>query len=177
MDLFERFSGNESWHTRKLLGYAATLTDEQLDRPLPQAAEELPWHQANTSLRQLLENIVYTKDVWAAALTGQTIDLNPTPPQKRTPAVMLDRLAQSDELLDKVFRGVDSRCAWDDTFVDALCEPPETFTYGGVFAHIMTFNGYRRVAALAALRTLGVDAKGYGDPIEYERTVLVPAEV
>ena len=27
---------------------------------------------------------------------------------------------------------------WDDTFVNALCDPPETFTFGGVFAHIMT---------------------------------------
>jgi hypothetical protein len=114
--------------------------------------------------------------VWAAALTGQPIDLTPTPPGQRTPAVMLDRLAKSDEQLDRVFSGIDKRAAWDDTFVDALCEPPETFTYGGVFAHIMTFNGYRRVAALAALRRMGVDAQGYGDPIEYERTVLAPVE-
>jgi uncharacterized damage-inducible protein DinB len=173
MDLFDRFSGNDSWHTRKLLGYAAQLTDEQLDRPLAQAAEELPWHEGNRTLRQLLENIVYTKDVWAAALTGQTIDMNPTPPEKRTPAAMLDRLAKSDERLDGVFREIEKRRGWDDTFIDALCEPPETFTYGGVFAHIMTFNGYRRVVALAALRKLGVDAEGYGDPIEYERSVML----
>src|SRR5215813_10008958 len=30
MDLFDRFSGNDSWHTRTLLQYASTLTDEQL---------------------------------------------------------------------------------------------------------------------------------------------------
>ena len=35
MDLFDRFAGNDSWHTRRLLEYASTLTEEQLDRPLP----------------------------------------------------------------------------------------------------------------------------------------------
>src|ERR1041385_3696574 len=33
MDLFDRFAGNDSWHTRRLLQYAETLTEEQLDRP------------------------------------------------------------------------------------------------------------------------------------------------
>src|SRR5258708_26624107 len=33
MDLFDIFSGQESWHTRRLLELAKTLTDEQLDRP------------------------------------------------------------------------------------------------------------------------------------------------
>src|SRR5260370_30019771 len=28
MDLFDRFAGNDSWHTRRLLEYASTLSDE-----------------------------------------------------------------------------------------------------------------------------------------------------
>src|ERR1700761_6331929 len=39
MDLFDRFAGNDSWHTRCLLEYAATLTDEQRDRPLATVVE------------------------------------------------------------------------------------------------------------------------------------------
>src|SRR4051794_26750838 len=34
MDLFDIFSGQESWHTRRLLDLAKTLNDAQLDRPL-----------------------------------------------------------------------------------------------------------------------------------------------
>src|SRR6201993_907357 len=41
MDLFDRFAGNDSWHTRRLLEYAGTLTKEQLDRPLPTVVELL----------------------------------------------------------------------------------------------------------------------------------------
>src|SRR5689334_4490667 len=29
MDLFDRFAGNDSWHTQRLLEYAGTLTEEQ----------------------------------------------------------------------------------------------------------------------------------------------------
>jgi AraC family transcriptional regulator len=84
---------------------------------------------------------------------------------------MLARLKQTDKEIDRIFQSVGKRGGWDDTFVDALCEPPETFTFGGVFAHIITFNAHRRLMALDALRRLGVKAEGFGDPIEYEQSV------
>src|SRR5437588_6663626 len=55
MDLFDRFAGNDSWHTKKLLNDAAKLADEQLDRPLSSVVEILPWREQTQSLRQLLE--------------------------------------------------------------------------------------------------------------------------
>ena len=70
MDLFDRFAGNDSWHTRRLLEYARTLTDQQLDRDLNAVVEILPWRETTRTLRQILENIVFTKEIWIAALTG-----------------------------------------------------------------------------------------------------------
>jgi AraC family transcriptional regulator len=52
MDLFDRFAGNDSWHTRRLLEYASTLTEEQLDQCLPTVVELLPWRESNKTLRQ-----------------------------------------------------------------------------------------------------------------------------
>lgn len=171
MDLFDRFAGNDSWHTRRLLEYAGTLTEEQLDRPLAMVTELLPWRESNKTLRQLLENIVFTKEVWTAALSGADMDMNGPPKSQRSPQALLHRLEQTDAELHRIFGDVRNRSAWDDTFVDALCEPAETFTYGGVFAHIMTFNAHRRLMALDALRQLGVQTEGFGDPMEYEETV------
>jgi AraC-like DNA-binding protein/uncharacterized damage-inducible protein DinB len=174
MDLFDRFSGNDSWHTRKLLEYATRLSDEQLDRPLDVVVEVLPWKEASKTLRQLLENIVFTKEVWAAALAGHDLsNLNGTPPADRTPSAMLARLESTDRELQGIFQSIQNRGAWDDTFVDALCEPAETFTFGGVFAHIVTFNAHRRLMALHALRQLGVKTEGFGDPMEYEESVTL----
>jgi AraC family transcriptional regulator len=171
MDLFDRFSGNDSWHTRRLLEYAATLTDEQLDRPLPTVVELLPWREANKTLRQLFENIIFTKEVWTAALSGAAMDMNGPPPSQRSPQAMLQRLEKTDAELHRILSEVRNCSSWDDTFVDALCEPAETFTYGGVFAHIMTFNAHRRLMALDALRQLGIQTEGFGDPMEYEESV------
>jgi AraC family transcriptional regulator len=171
MDLFDRFAGNDSWHTQRLLEYATTLTDEQLDRPLPTVIELLPWRESNKTLRQLLENIIFTKEVWTAALSGAEMDMNGPPKSQRSPQAMLQRLEKTDAELHRILSDVRNRSSWDDTFVDALCEPAETFTYGGVFAHIMTFNAYRRLMALDALRQLGVQTEGFGDPMEYEESV------
>jgi len=171
MDLFDRFAGNDSWHTRRLLEYAGTLTDEQLDRPLPTVVELLPWRESNKTLRQLLENIIFTKEVWTAALSGTEMDVNGPPKSQRTPKAMLQRLEKTDRDLHRILGDVRNRSAWDDTFVDALCEPAETFTFGGVFAHIMTFNAHRRLMALDALRQLGIQTEGFGDPMEYEESV------
>lgn len=170
MDLFDRFAGNDSWHTKRLLEYASTLTEEQLDKPLPTVVELLPWRESNKTLRQLLENIIFTKEVWTAALSGSSTEMNP-PKSQRSPKAMLQRLEKTDVELHRILGDVRKRAAWDDTFVDALCEPAETFTFGGVFAHIMTFNAHRRLMALDALRQLGVQTQGFGDPMEYEESV------
>jgi AraC-like DNA-binding protein/uncharacterized damage-inducible protein DinB len=171
MDLFDRFAGNDSWHTRRLLEYASTLSDEKLDQPLATVVELLPWRESNKTLRQLLENIIFTKEVWTAALSGAEMDVNGPPRSERSPRAMLRRLEETDKELHRIFRDVGNRSAWDETFVDALCEPAETFTFGGVFAHIMTFNAHRRLMALDALRQLGVQTEGFGDPMEYEESV------
>jgi len=171
MDLFDRFAGNDSLHTRRLLEYTGALTEEQLDRPLPTVIELLPWREANKTLRQLLENIIFTKEVWTAALSGANMDMNGPPKSQRSPQAMLQRLDKTDAELHRIFSGIRNRSAWDDTFVDALCEPAETFTFGGVFAHIMTFNAHRRLMALDALRQLGVQTEGFGDPMEYEESM------
>src|SRR3984957_20438948 len=129
MDVFDRFAGNDSWDARRLLEYAGTLTEEQLDRPLATVIELLPWRESNKTLRQLLENIIFTKEVWTAALSGVDMDMNGPPKSQRSPQAMLHRLEKTDAELDRIFSDIRNRSAWDDTVVDTLCEPAETFTF------------------------------------------------
>jgi AraC family transcriptional regulator len=167
MDLFDIFSGQESWHTRRLLNLANTLNDEQLDRPLKNQVKVFPWDGPDQSLRQVLDRMVQTKEVWAAALTGSSMPPMDNLPERRTPSAMLARMDKADAAFHSVLTDVRNRSAWEDTFVDALCEPPETFTFGGMFAHVITFNFYRRMVAIDALRRLGVTVEGFGCPEEY----------
>jgi len=81
MDLFDIFSGQESWHTRRLLDLAKTLNDEPLDRPLKNPVKVVPWDGPDQSLRQILDRMVQTKEAWAAALTGGSWSpMDDTPP-------------------------------------------------------------------------------------------------
>ncbi len=96
MDLFDIFSGQESWHTRRLLDLAKTLNDEQLDRPLQNQVKVFPWDSPDQSLRQILDRMVQTKEAWAAALTGGDMPLlDNAPPADRTPSAMLATARQS----------------------------------------------------------------------------------
>ena len=172
MDLFDIFAGQESWHTRRLLDLAKTLKDEQLDEPLKSQTKVFPWDTPDQSLRQILDRMVLTKEVWAAAITGGDMPaIDNAPPANKTPSAMLARLDTADAKFHEVLTEVRDRSGWDDTFVDALCEPPETFTFGGMFAHVITFNGYRRMLAIDALRRLGVKVEGFGCPSEYLTSV------
>ena len=93
--------------------------------------------------------------------------MDEAPGPERTPPAMLARLEKADAAFHGVLGEVRNRSAWEDTFVDALCEPPETFTFGGMFAHVITFNAYRRMVAIDALRSMGVTVEGFGCPSEY----------
>jgi AraC family transcriptional regulator len=169
MDLYDRFLGTDSWHTRKLLEHAASLSDELLDRSLNTTAPVDGWG-ADRSLRELLERLVLTKEIWTAALAGgqmpATADI---PAAERTPAALLRRFEKIEAEFQRTLGDVRARDAWDDTFIDALCEPPETFTFGGVFAEVVTYNTYRRLMALSALQQLGAPMPGCGSPLEYEQ--------
>jgi AraC-like DNA-binding protein/uncharacterized damage-inducible protein DinB len=168
MDLFDIFSGQESWHTQRLLDLAQTLSDEQLDSPLNNQMKIFPWDGPDRSLRQTLDRMVLTKEVWTAALTGSSMPpMENTPPENRTPSAMLERVKKADAAFHSVLTDVRNRSAWEDTFVDALCEPPETFTFGGMFAHVIIFNAHRRMLAIDTMRRLGVNVEGFGSPEEY----------
>ncbi|HET8547271.1 MAG TPA: helix-turn-helix domain-containing protein [Bryobacteraceae bacterium] len=173
MDLFDRFAGHDSWHTRRLLEQAATLTDQQLDRPLKGSIPLFPFCEPDHNLRELLDRLVRTKEVWTLALTGRPFPAGDDQIEgaDRSPAGLLARYDKADAEFNAVLRKVRDRGAWDDTFVDALCEPAETFTFGGMFAHVITFNIYRRLTAVALLRNAGVKDVGMGCPTEYESTV------
>ena len=55
----------------------------------------------------------------------------------------------------------------DDTFVDALCEPAEVFTYGGMIAHVLTFAAHNRTLVVLALEKAGIEDLGWGDPMTW----------
>ena len=117
-------------------------------------------------VRTMLERIVFTKEVWTAAIGGRDIP----PRDKRSIADLQARLSAVQPQLTALVRRIRDRNEWDDVFVDALCTPPVSFTLGSVIAHILTVGVIRRQTVIDALRELSTDVESR-DPIEWERAI------
>lgn len=164
MDFVDRIVGHDIWFTQRLLDRAAQLPPESLDQPVLRGWS---WGsvEQTASLRQVLNALVSTKENWSATLAGQPA------PEDRGDSIeeMRRRFGVAAKEFSRLIQSIRDKHQWDAGFVDAICDPPESFTYGGMLAHVMTFSAYRRTMAVFALRYLGVEDVGIGDPIEWER--------
>jgi AraC-like DNA-binding protein len=145
---------------RELLEAAATLPAEALERPLRPGFVAVWFEGEEASAAVMAERLVFTLEVWVAAMAGE-------PFPERAGETLLQRLDRAGPAFERIARSIGDRGAWDDAFVDALCEPPQSFTYGGVLAHVTHFGAIRTHALAGVLAELGADVS-VGDPSEWE---------
>ncbi|HTQ09716.1 MAG TPA: AraC family transcriptional regulator [Fimbriimonadaceae bacterium] len=167
MDLLDRLLEHDMWLTRKMLECAKELGDDKLDAPLAAPSRAMPFEPWQKSLRDLLDRMIFGKEVWVAALEHRDLPEE----RDRTVAGMIRRMEIAYPMFGGLVRRIREQGQWDLTFVDELCEPPETFTFGGMVAHVTTFGIYRRGLAVEAFKAFGVEELGYGDPIAWEREI------
>ncbi len=160
-DLTERMVSHHLARVRELLDVASTLPAEALERPLRPGFVAVWFEGEEASAALMAERLVYTLEVWVAAIAGGAVP----PPGGGDLLTRLDRAAPAFE---RFARTVRDRGAWDDAFVDALCRPPQSFTYGGVLAHVLTYGAVRREMLASVLVELGEAVASSGDPIEWE---------
>ncbi|WP_330179810.1 helix-turn-helix domain-containing protein [Nocardia sp. NBC_01503] len=153
---------------RELLERAAGLTDEGYRRVRAPGFSVLDWDGVEESIAGVLANLVWTREVWLAAIDGAD-----TPEKPGDDASALRE--RFEELVPRwlgAVRDIDARGAWSDTLIDALCEPPESFVLGSVIAHVLTYSAHRRLLVRAWLRAEKPDDAaeiGHGDPIMWLR--------
>ena len=94
------------------------------------------------TIRSLLSRLIGPMGMWNAAMATRNYDWSVEEQESR--ASMRRRLAEEGPTYITAVRSVVADGRLDDTFVDALCEPAEVFTYGGVIAHVPTFAAHRR---------------------------------
>ena len=138
----------------------AQLPDDALDRPIEISVESI---DDGATLRTLCDKMVRQLEMWVVAVDGGTA----IPAGERTPSALRSRLdaagpAFRTAVVDPVRAG-----AGGESFLDATCRPPRTFTRAGVLAHVLTYAAVRRTLAVGALATDGVSDLGAGDPMVY----------
>jgi AraC-like DNA-binding protein len=162
MDLLTRMVEHHVWLTGEIIGCAARLGDDRLDERVELNVDDDP---DPATLRRLMSRLVGQMGMWNAALAHRDYDWSVE--QHEPVDSMRRRLAVEGPTYLAHVREVCETGRLDDTFVDALREPAEVFTYGGMIAHVLTFAAHRRTLAVLALDRHGITDLGWGDPMRW----------
>lgn len=162
MDLMTRMVEHHIWLTGEILRCAERVTDAQLDESIVINVDDDP---DPSTLRRLLSRLIGQMGMWNAALENREYDWSVE--ENESLSSMRQRLAVEGPTFLTQVRDVVESGRLDDTFVDALCQPAEVFSYGGMIAHVLTFAAHRRTLAVLALDKYGVTDLGWGDPMRW----------
>ncbi|MGZ4334778.1 MAG: helix-turn-helix domain-containing protein [Gaiellaceae bacterium] len=157
MDLLQRMVEHHVWLIGEMVDRAGSLPDEVLDRPIEISVAGI---DRKPTMRSLLSRLVGPLAMWYAAVDNRPYDF--AVEQDETVASMRARLDEAAPKFLATINGVD----FDETFVDAVCDPPEVFTNGGMVAHVLTFAAHRRILVHGALEDAGVTDLN-GDPMRW----------
>jgi hypothetical protein len=160
MELLTKMVEHHVWLTGEMVRLAERLTDEQLDSSIGLAVDE-----DEQTIRSLLSRLIGQMGMWNAAMA--TSDYDWSVEEHESLGSMRQRLAVEGPTYLAHVHDVADNGRVDDTFVDALCEPAEVFTYGGMIAHVLTFAAHRRTLVVLALAKHGVEDLGWGDPMRW----------
>jgi AraC family transcriptional regulator len=166
MNLNDILLEHDLWLTRRFLEKAKSLTDAQLDEPLIGIGNPLSVLGEEKTLREMLHRLVFTRERWMDSVHGRKENENPDKSIKG----MLKRLDSAFGEFIALAGKVQAENLWETSFIDLVCQPPETFTYGGMIAHVVTFSAYRRTAVIEAFEHFGIEDFGAGDPVEWQRS-------
>ena len=162
MDLLAKLLEHHVWLVGEIVDRSGRLPADRLDAPITVSVEGV---DDDPTLRSLLSRLVGQMDMWNAAMENHAYDFEVERGESlRSIRARLDSagpefLARANEVIGE------SRL--DETFVDATCDPPRVFTYGGMLAHVLTFAAHRRTLAIGALHSAGITDLGAGDPMRW----------
>lgn len=160
MDLLTRMVEHHVWLIGQMIDEAARLPEDGLDAPIDLSVDPEPM-----TLRSRLSRLVGQMDMWNCAVANRAYDWSL---EENEPLdAMRARLAAVGPAFLAEVRGVIGDGRLDETFVDAMCEPPAVYTYGGMIAHVLTFAAHNRTLVALALKSAGLDALGWGDPMKW----------
>jgi AraC family transcriptional regulator len=162
MDLLYRMVEHHVWLVGQMLTRAGRLPAEELNKQVRISVEGI---DAEPTLRSLLARLVGQLAMWDAAIHGRPYDFGAE--RDESAAQLQQKLQVVGPAFVAEVRTIIDDGRLDEAFVDAVCDPPEVFTYGGMIAHVLTFAAHRRTLVCGALADAGITDLGDGDPMRW----------
>lgn len=159
MNLLDRLLGHDSWTTRRLIEICFDLNDEQLDQE---------FDIGHRTIRGTLDHVIWNIECWTDLMGGGHV-------RCRSADVSMRSLAERFENATKAFHvlahQIDNDSRLDDSFLDALDDPPRRKSFGSTILHIVTHGMHHRAQLMFMLRRLGVNDIPEGDALSWECAV------
>jgi AraC-like DNA-binding protein len=162
MELLTRMVEHNVWLVGEMIERAGDLPDDVLDARIELSVEDL---DDQPTLRSQLSRLVGQMAMWNAAIDARAYDF--AIEDDESISDLRARLADEGPAFLKHVQTIVEEGRLDETFVDAICDPPEVFTYGGMIAHVLTFAAHRRTLVCGALIEAGISDLGAGDPMRW----------
>lgn len=160
MDLLLKMVEHHVWLVGEMLNRAENLDDVRLDAAIVVSVEGI---DGDPTLRSLLARLVGQLDQWTAWTNQGDYDF--AIERGESIGHMRQRLARAGPAYVDQVRELGDKARLGETFIDAHCDPPRVFTYGGMIAHVLTFAAHRRTLVAGALIDAGIPDLGNGDPM------------
>ncbi len=162
MELIERIVSHHVWLIGEIVDRVQRLDADTLDRPIELSVEYI---DDDPTLRSAVSRLIGQLAMWNAAVAGRAYDFEVE--RAESISSMRARLAESGPEFTTLTHQLVEEGRLDETFVDAICEEPCLFTYGGMLAHVLAFGATRRTIVIGALHKAGTTDLGAGDPAHW----------
>jgi len=163
MDLTDRLISNDYWAKKRLLETALALSGAQLDAPLAFRHNLMPFEEPSRTLRASLSRM--TGDIWAVTLLDavawpSTDDAYRRRHDPHSVSEMAARLDSFHQDWAAFVQKVNQEDLWETQWLDAACEPAETFTYGTTIEATLTWGIAQRMVVQRLLEQIGLQPDG-----------------
>lgn len=159
LDLLDRLLEHDAWTTRRVLEFAKTLTDEQLDQD---------FDIGHRTVRETVQHMIGNVEVWTDLMAARPVRRMPTARQSIVELRRRLEAALSD--FAQVAREFRDAQRLSDMYVDVLDQPPQQKSYAGTILHVITHDHMHRAEILHMLQRLGVQGLIEGDVLSWEAT-------
>ena len=164
MDLLDRLLAHDVWSTRQLMLQSKPLTESQLDQP---------FDIDSRTLRACFVHIIEAMEIWNDLLYERTPrPRNELSVKSQSLEGLTVRLEEAGGELAAISKKIAREERWDDRFTDILDNPPQSKTFGGTIAHVITHSMHHRAQAMYMLEKLGIQDHIEGDVLSWEQTAL-----
>ncbi|MGH8878738.1 MAG: DinB family protein [Stackebrandtia sp.] len=148
------------WLVGELLDRARRLDESALDTRFEY---NIDYGSGDTSARELLSHLVWQCERWLASTEGEPA---PELTDRPIPTLIAGHREAGPRWAETVRAALDEGRV-DETFIDTQCDPPETYTYGGMVSHVIHYGTIHRSLVIGALRDAGAHDLPSADPMRW----------